>query len=67
MGKYHACQLMHLQLVHTMCRVGTVNQQILACYILYLANSMFSLIFVASTYVNYVDRILHRWGRREIL
>ena len=30
--------------------------------LLYLANCVFSLIFVAPTYVNYVDRTLHRLG-----
>ena len=31
-------------------------------YLANLANCVFSLIFVAPTYVNYVDRTLHRWG-----
>ena len=31
-------------------------------YLANLANCVFSLIFVAPTYVNYVDRTLQRWG-----
>ena len=35
-------------------------------YLANLANCVFSLIFVTPTYVNYVDRTLHRRGRPQI-
>ena len=50
---------LHLSHYHYYCK--STNFGVLL-YLANLANCVFLLIFIVPTYVNYVDRTLHRWG-----